>query len=290
MTIKNIAHSRKAKLLLLSERDNKKYQQMLVRYFNERFLARLSKSAYRSRFILKGGSLLFAYEEFIPRPTLDIDFMGNRINNDAQVIKDAFVAIINTEVTEDGVIFHPKTIHSEPITVEKKYPGTRITVDVSLDSIRKTLTLDVGFGDVITPHPIDMDYPVIFDDSDEINLVAYSLETVVAEKFQTMIDRSVTNSRMKDFFDLYRILSVHQFDTDILQEAINATFTNRNTAYSPNHSLFEDDFKQDRSMTMQWNNYLKKMKLPQDRSFAEVVDFITGKLKPYWEKLSTGEI
>ena len=287
MTIKNIAHSRKAKLLLLSEKDNKKYQQMLVRYFNERFLARLSKSSYRSSFILKGGSLLFAYAEFTPRPTLDIDFMGNRINNDAQIIKNAFVEIINTSVPEDGVQFHPETIKSEPITVEKKYPGTRITFDVSLDSIRKTLTMDVGFGDVITPHPVEMDYPVIFEESEEINLVAYSLETVVAEKIQTMIDRSVTNSRMKDFFDLYRILSVHQFDTEILQEAINATFANRNTVYSPDHSLFGEDFKQDRGMTTQWNNYLKKMKLPQDKSFAEIVDFITEKLRPYWEKLPT---
>ena len=287
MTIKNIAHSRKAKLLLLSEKDNKKYQQMLVRYFNERFLARLSKSSYRSSFILKGGSLLFEYAEFTPRPTLDIDFMGNRINNDAQIIKNAFVEIINTSVPEDGVQFHPETIKSEPITVEKKYPGTRITFDVSLDSIRKTLTMDVGFGDVITPHPVEMDYPVIFEESEEINLVAYSLETVVAEKFQTMIDRSVTNSRMKDFFDLYRILSVHQFDTEILQEAINATFANRNTVYSPDHSLFGEDFKQDRGMTTQWNNYLKKMKLPQDKSFAEIVDFITEKLRPYWEKLPT---
>ena len=260
---------------------------MLVRYFNERFLARLSKSSYRSSFILKGGSLLFAYAEFTPRPTLDIDFMGNRINNDAQIIKNAFVEIINTSVPEDGVQFHPETIKSEPITVEKKYPGTRITFYVSLDSIRKTLTMDVGFGDVITPHPVEMDYPVIFEESEEINLVAYSLETVVAEKFQTMIDRSVTNSRMKDFFDLYRILSVHQFDTEILQEAINATFANRNTVYSPDHSLFGEDFKQDRGMTTQWNNYLKKMKLPQDKSFAEIVDFITEKLRPYWEKLPT---
>ena len=290
MTVKNIAHSRKAKLLLLSDKNNKKYQQMLVRYFNERFLARLSKSSYRNSFILKGGSLLFAYEEFTPRPTLDIDFMGSRINNDSQVIKDAFVEIINTEVADDGVLFYPETIKSEPITVEKKYPGIRITFDVSLDSIRKTLTMDVGFGDVITPHPVEMDYPVIFEESDEINLVAYSLETVVAEKFQTMIDRSVTNSRMKDFFDLYRILSVHPFDTEILQEAIRATFTNRNTTYSPNHSLFGDVFKQDQGMAIRWNNYLKKMKLPQDKSFAEVVDFITDKLRPYWENLSIKEL
>lgn len=285
MTVKNIAHSRKAKLLLLADKDNKKYQQMLIRYFNERFLKRLSKSAYRNSFILKGGSLLFAYEEFIPRPTLDIDFLGNRINNDAQIIKDAFAVIIQTQVQDDGVQFHPETIQSEPITVEKKYPGIRITFDVSLDSIRKTLMMDIGFGDIITPHPVEMEYPVIFEDSETINLVAYSLETVVAEKFQTMIERSVTNSRMKDFFDLYRILSAHQFDKTILQDAINATFANRHTAYIAEHSLFGEDFKHDRNKMLQWDNYLKKMKLPRDKTFTEVVTFITNKLRPYWESL-----
>lgn len=142
------------------------------------------------------------------------------------------------EVTDDGVLFYPATFKSELITIEKKYPATRITFDASLDSIRKTLTIDVGFGDVIIPQPVKMDYPVIFEYADEINLLAYPLETVVSEKTQVMIDRSITNSLMKEFFDLYRILSVHQFNTAIRQEAIKATFSNRNTSYLLTQSFF----------------------------------------------------
>ena len=204
---KNIAHSRKIKLLNIAQRDNKRYQQLLVRYFHECFLRRLSMSPYREHLILKGGSLLFAFEDLLPRPTLDIDFTGNRIDNDPESLKTVFAEIMLQPGVDDGVIFFPHSLNTEAITVDKKYPGTRISFKASLDTIEKTLVMDIGFGDVITPGPVSMKYPTIFDESGEICLSAYSLETVVAEKFQTLIDRSVNNSRMKDFFDLYRILS-----------------------------------------------------------------------------------
>ena len=285
MTIKNIGHSRKVKLLALSGHDNKEYQQMLVRYFHERFLYRLSRSRYRDHFILKGGSLLFACDEFVPRPTLDIDFMGMRINRDTDTIESAFIQVMNTEVPDDGITFLPETISSDPITIEKEYPGLRVTFDGKLDSIRKTLTMDIGFGDIIIPHPVDMNYPTIFDEEDRIDILAYSLETVVAEKFQTMIERSILNSRMKDFFDLHRILSVHVFDEDTLQSAINATFGNRNTEYTPSHLIFTEEFMNDSGMSLRWNNFLKKMKIKTEMAFPEIVRFITTRLKPYWDRL-----
>lgn len=287
MTIINIGHSRKVRLLALSGHDNKEYQQMLVRYFHERFLYRLSRSRYRDHFILKGGCLLFACDEFVPRPTLDIDFMGMRINRDTGTIESAFIQVMNTEVPDDGITFLPETISSDPITIEKEYPGVRVTFDGRLDSIRKTLTMDIGFGDIIIPHPVDMNYPTILDEEDRIDILAYSLETVVAEKFQTMIERSILNSRMKDFFDLHRILSVHVFDEDILQSAINATFKNRNTEYTPSHLIFTDEFMNDSVMSQRWNNFLKKMKIESEMTFPEIVRFITTRLKPYWDRLSS---
>lgn len=287
MTTKNIGHSRKVKLLALAGHDNKEYQQMLVRYFHERFLYRLSKSRYRDQFILKGGSLLFACDEFVPRPTLDIDFMGMRINRDAVTIKSSFIEIMNTEVPEDGITFLPETISSAPITIEKEYPGLRLTFDGRLDSIRKTLAMDIGFGDIIIPNPVNMNYPTIFDEEERIDILGYSLETVVAEKFQTMIERSILNSRMKDFFDLHRILSVHVFDEDTLQSAINATFENRNTEYTPSHLIFSEKFMDDSDMAQRWNSFLKKMKIESEMTFPEIVRFITTRLKPYWDRLPT---
>lgn len=103
----NSAKSVKARLLNIAEGNNKKYQQLVVRFLHERLLFRLSQSDYRERFILKGGALLYAFEEFMPRPTLDIDFMGSRIDNDKENILDVFKSIASMSYPEDGITFHP---------------------------------------------------------------------------------------------------------------------------------------------------------------------------------------
>ena len=121
--------------------------------------------------------------------------------------------------------------------------------------------MDIGFGDVITPSPSELDYPNLLDGFPNTDIMAYSLETVVAEKFQTMISRAETNSRMKDFYDLYTILQGGKYNAEILDEAIKATFKNRQT------------------------NYMKKLKIPTQLTFFEVMDYLQVKLKPYWENL-----
>lgn len=128
MTESNLARSIKARLLNMADGDNKKYQRLIVRYCHERLLYRLSKSGYRERFILKGGALLYAFEEFMPRPTLDIDFMGNQTDNDKESVLAAFKAIAAMPFPEDGITFHIETMIAENITVEKKYPGVRISM------------------------------------------------------------------------------------------------------------------------------------------------------------------
>jgi predicted nucleotidyltransferase component of viral defense system len=282
---KNIAHSIKAKLLNISNHDNKRYQQLLVHYMQERFLYRLSKSDYSEHFILKGGALLYAYSEFLPRPTIDVDFMGEHINNDKQSIIEAFRDIAVTEVEDDGVRFDADRISSSDIAVERKYPGIRIAIVAYLDTIRKELTFDIGFGDVITPHPVTMQYPVVFNEMANPQLVAYSLETVVAEKFQTMIDKGEFNSRMKDFFDLYRIIIAHKFDDDDLMSAIVATFHNRNTEFSPNHIVFEDDFASSPMFAQRWNAFCLKIKVADAPTFFEVMKVIVDFVTPYWNRL-----
>ncbi len=281
----NIAHSLKAKLLNLCDHDNKRYQQLIVHYMQERFLYRLSKSDYSEHFILKGGALLYAYTEFLPRPTIDVDFMGVQINNDKQSIIVAFNEIANTKVEDDGIIFDAKSISSSDIAVERKYPGIRISITAFLDTIKKELTFDIGFGDVITPHPVVMKYPVVFNEMANPQLVAYSLETVVAEKFQTMIDKGVFNSRMKDFFDLYRIIIVHKFNEEDLTSAILATFNNRNTDFTPGHIIFTEDFASDPVFNQRWNALCSKLKVSPAPTFAEVMMVIRDFMRPYWRRL-----
>jgi predicted nucleotidyltransferase component of viral defense system len=280
--ITNYAHSIKSKLLNLARQENIQYQQLLTRYFQERLLFRLSISYYRNRFILKGGALLYAYEQFAARPTLDIDFMGTRINNDKESIKDAFTNICNITYIEDGVIFHSNTITTDDIAVEKKYPGVRITVDAQLDSIRQSISMDIGFGDIVVPSPVDLDYPIILPGFPATHIIAYSLETVVAEKFQTMIVRSTLNSRMKDFFDLYRIKQFHQFNQSTLNEAIRATFKNRGTRYDEHHILFSGEFSTDKNIEIRWKSFLKKLHYEEPLTFDAVIKELTDWLQPHW--------
>ena len=229
--------------------------------------------------------MLYAFDEFLPRPTLDIDFMGTGISNDKSSIIDAFKEIAEITVEDDGVVFIADSIDASDIAVEKKYPGVRITVEAHLDTVVKELTFDIGFGDVIKPRPLSMEYPVIFSEMKAPELIAYSLETVVAEKFQTMIDRGEANSRMKDYYDLYRIILSHKFDENDLLSAIIATFDNRKTEYIPNHQLFSDGFANNPLLVQRWNNYRRKLEDIKDVSFDTVMMVIGNFMKPYWEKL-----
>lgn len=281
MTESSLARSIKARLLNMADGDNKKYQQLIVRYCHERLLFRLSKSNYRERFILKGGALLYAFEEFMPRPTLDIDFMGNRTDNDKESVLAAFRSIAEMPYPEDGISFLIETLTAENITIEKKYPGVRVSMAVNIGTYRQNLAMDIGFGDVIVPSPMNLEYPTIFDSMDVPNILAYSLETVVAEKFQTMIDRGRFNSRMKDYFDLYRIFLAHKFDKQLLAEAVKATFENRETKFIENHDFFSSEFGRDVALNGQWNNYVRKMKISLP-SFKDVHSIISNRLLPYW--------
>lgn len=285
MAVKEYGHSVKARLLNIARNEGQRYQLLLTRYFQERLLYRLSISEYRERFILKGGALLFAHEHFNARPTLDIDFMGRMINNDKETITNAFKTICEKIYPEDGVIFHNDTIRTTDIAVEKKYPGIRITMTATLDSVKQDISMDIGFGDIITPAPVELDYPTILDENSDVSLLAYSLETVVAEKFQTVIERGSVNSRMKDFFDLFTILKNRVFDKDLLQEAITATFINRNTIYNSNHIFFSEEFSKDPSLNTRWTAFMNKLNSPYELTFNDVVITIQQSLLPYWNNL-----
>lgn len=283
--VKNIAHSLKVRLLNLSDHDNRRYQQLLVRYMQERFLFRLSESRYCNNFILKGGALLYAYDGFLPRPTLDVDFMGTHISNDKDAIVVAFKEISKVNAYDDGVRFLPDSVEASDIAVERKYPGVRISVVGFLDTIRKELTFDIGFGDVITPGPIIMAYPTIIEEMENPRITAYSLETVVAEKFQTIVEKSVFNSRMKDFFDLYRIITAHDFDGNTLSEAIRATFENRNTDFSVCEAVFSTEFMNDATLEKRWNAFCNKTPIENPLTFQAVMTVIVKFVKPYCDKL-----
>ena len=198
--IKNYGRSVKARLLTLSKESGIPYMTILVRYIQERLLYRVAQSEYRANFFLKGGALLYAFNQEKARPTKDIDFLGTHINNDGEYIKSIFAQIAAVPCNEDGIIFDSDSIEVEDITQDKEYHGLRLTIMASMDSVRQRISMDIGFGDVVTPGPQDLDYPLLLENVPGVSILAYSLETVVAEKFEAMISISVNNSRMKDFF------------------------------------------------------------------------------------------
>ena len=277
-----IGKSVRTRLLNISKASGEKdgFMKLLVRYLHERLIYRISVSKYRENFFLKGGSLLFAYNGMKGRPTQDIDFLAAKISRDAVRLKEIFAEICQIECEEDGVTFDATSIRTAEITQERKYPGTRVIIVAHLDTIVQQISADIGFGDVIVPAPIDLDYPVFLDTTPPISIMAYSLETVVAEKFHAMVEKDTENSRMKDFFDCYQILK-HQsnlVDDVALADAIRATFKNRDTIIADNLQLFTDAFSNDEFRNSLWKNFLKKINWEEQIEFAEVMKVIQNRL------------
>jgi predicted nucleotidyltransferase component of viral defense system len=281
--IKDYGKSNRTKLLNLSRQTKgADYNLILLRFVQERFLYRLSLSAYRENFFLKGGALLFAHERFAARPTRDMDFLGAHISRDKENIKRIMHEICSIECEEDGMTFEcgEDEIWLEDITVEKEYNGTRVHMTAHMDTIVQQFSIDVGFGDVIVPQPAQLDYPLLIEGLPAVNVEAYSLETVVAEKFQTMIDRGTINSRMKDFFDVYTILKADKVDEALLKEAVAEVFANRGTEMDADNVVFSDGFAQDGMRQTMWKAYLKKIKYKDELPFTEVMDVVRERLQP----------
>lgn len=282
---KNYGKSIRTKLLNVAKKENIFYQTILTRYFQERLLYRMSQTRYRNNFYLKGGALMYAYERFAARPTLDIDFLGNNISNEGTSIIAAFKEISSVPFEEDGVIFDVEHITAQNITEFKDYHGIRLSIPVKMDSIAQVLTMDIGFGDVVTPSPVNLDFPILLEHLPCANILAYSLETVIAEKMHAIIDLADQSSRMKDYYDLHRILKEEKYDSEVLQEAIIRTFENRHTPYDENTMFFRKDFGINQQMGARWKAFMRKITKATDLSFSEVVAFIRETLRPYWENI-----
>ena len=287
--VNNYGKSIRSKLLNIAKSENIYYQTVLTRYFQERLIYRISQTSYRQNFYLKGGALMYAHERFAARPTLDIDFLGNNISNDAERIIAAFREICAVPCVEDAVEYDIGHITSKNITEFKDYHGVRLSIPASMDTIEQVLTMDIGFGDIVTPAPVDLEYPSLLEHLPAANVLAYSLETIVAEKMHAVIDLADQSSRMKDYYDLYQILNANEFDTNILQEAIVRTFENRHTQYDPDTMFFRPDFCANPIMETRWRAFVKKISDRSGLQFVDVVVFLQRTLLPYWNNLKQTE-
>ena len=284
--LKDYGKSIRNRLLNVAKEEKVVYQTILTRFFQERLLYRISKSQYKENFYLKGGALMYAYEQISARPTMDIDFMGKDISNDGEKIAKTFHEICAIDCKEDGVTFDLDKITYENITESKDYHGIRLSIPVKMDTITQTMSMDIGFGDVVTPEAVPLDYPAILENIPTANILAYSIETVIAEKMHAVIDLADQSSRMKDYYDLYQILSSMPYNSEVLQEAIKHTFTNRHTNYSSDTMFFRNEYPDNVEMKTRWTAFLKKIAVKKDLQFSEVVKYLQSILRPYWESLN----
>lgn len=283
--VANYGKSVRSKLLNVAKEEGLFYQTVLTRYFQERLLFRISQTSYRENFYLKGGALMYAYERFPARPTLDIDFLGVNVSNEEAKIISVFREICSVPFDEDGVLYEVDKIIAESITEFKDYHGIRLKVPVRMDTISQVLSMDIGFGDIVTPSPVDLEYPLMLEHLPIPNILAYSIETVIAEKMHAAVDLADQNSRMKDYYDLYHILLSNSYNEVILKDAVIHTFQNRHTTYDENNAFFRTDFSKSDQMEIKWKAFLKKLGKSYDISFKDTVDYIQQILKPYYNNL-----
>lgn len=194
---KNMGVSVRDRLTQRARERRENAQLLMTRYAIERVLYRLSVSPYRDRFVLKGAMLFSLWAPVPYRATGDLDLLGFGENAPA-VIAAIFVEILATQVEDDGVIFRPETLRAALAREEDEYAGVRLDFVAELAGARLPMHVDIGYGDVITPEPVDIEYPALLGQPAP-HLMAYPPETVVAEKFQAMVALDMLNSRMKDF-------------------------------------------------------------------------------------------
>lgn len=243
--------------------------EVLQNYMFERILERLSISEYKNNFILKGGVLLSSIMGIDTRTTMDMDTCLKGINLTEEQLYKVLKNILDTDV-KDGVTFEIK--NSKPIREDDEYGGLKYNILAKFDNIKVNLSIDIATGDVITPGEIEYNYKMMFEDK-ALKIMTYNVESIIAEKFQTIISRNVLNSRMKDFYDLYYLIKYSTFSKDDLRLAIEKTFDKRNTdikLINSNISVIqESDLLQDL-----WKTYSQKHKYTKDIKFEDIIETI----------------
>ena len=198
----NLEASIRARLKTIAKDSERNFDSVLLQYFQERFLYRLSISPYKENFILKGALLFVAYEIPRSRPTKDIDFLGKNISNTSENLISAMKEILEVQV-QDGLRFDSESLISETIKQDAEYKGIRIYCNAYLGSAYSRLHFDIGFGDIVIPKPVILDFPVLLSDIPAPELIAYTPESAIAEKFEAIVNLGMITSRMKDFYDIY---------------------------------------------------------------------------------------
>jgi predicted nucleotidyltransferase component of viral defense system len=277
--MKDIGKSTIDRLKYKAKASGKSFQLILQLFSQEEFLRRVNSSKYRNNMILKGGLLLYCLSGFSGRPTMDIDFLIRNISNETSDIEKVIKDIINQSSDNSFVSFQIREI--APIAEHREYNGIRVKLTSIIQNTKTPFDVDMGVGDVIIPKPEMRAIPTQLEGFAQPEIMTYSLESVIAEKFDAILERMELGSRMKDYYDIFYLANTFSFEGRKLQEAIFETLQKRGTSYEPESLDRIYRFKDDDNVKKMWKLFIKNT-LKQDAEFETVLKTISNLLMPVY--------
>ena len=254
-------------------------QLALQGFFIERFLARIEKSAYAGNLVIKGGTLMCEILGLPQRTTMDIDATVIGVRADEQTIVRIVESIASVDV-DDGVSFSRDSTVQTPIAKDDEYGGWSIGLVAEFGTIRLPIGIDVTYGDAITPAPATREFSGVLDGKLRIRLLAYTVETLMAEKVQSILTRGVATTRPRDFYDLHMLVHQGKFDCELFAKALQNTIANRNSGeYLKQWKETVDAIAASDFQKEQWVRYQRRMPYARDILFSDLIDSITSLMK-----------
>ena len=276
--VTNRAASVRERLYRQARSSRSDFQLLLVRYANERLLYRLAQSAHASSFALKGATLFTLWAGTPHRATRDLDLLGFG-DDGVETLRAVFSDVLAIEV-HDGVLFDLASLRASPIREDQQYGGVRLEVNASIATARIRVQIDVGFGDAVTPHVVEVDFPQLLE-KQPFRLRAYPRETVVAEKVEAMVQLGLANTRMKDFYDVAVLAAQYSFDGALLSQAMRATFERRRTPLPLQRpTALMTDFADDRAKVVQWSGFTRKAGIQAPPTLGATIETVRAFAEP----------
>ena len=275
-----------ARLKIKARESGKSLQLLLQLFCQEEFLRRLSRSKYADHLVLKGGMFIYTLSRFASRSTADIDFLLQQEPGSMQDVKRMVAEIISVDSENNFVQLTSQSY--ETISPQRKYKGVSFQLMGQIKNTKTVFNVDIGIGDVIVPDPERLTVPVQLEDFEPATVLAYSLESTVAEKFEALIQRQLLTSRMKDIYDIYYLSNQFDFDGNLLQQAIWKTLKNRGTFFETESLDKVIALSDDPEIQVRWRQFLNRTKLPEldlELVFLRIKLF----LRPVWNSILQDE-
>jgi predicted nucleotidyltransferase component of viral defense system len=285
---RNVAASVRQRLLNYSTTIKADPNLVLIWYGIERLLYRLSLSPHKDQFVLKGAMLFRVWSGTNFRATKDLDLLGF-VGDEAEPLRQIFVSICEQPVEDDGLTFDASSVHISEIRDDQEYGGFRLSLSAKLGTARVPLQVDVGIGDAITPAPQTTDFPTMLNQP-QPRIRIYPRETVVAEKVDAIVQLGMTNSRMKDYYDLWFMSRRFEFAGSVLVSAIRATFIRRETAIPTSAPIgLTSEYGRDASHARQWAAFNRRVGTDAPSSLETVVETVAALVLPPVQAASTSQ-